>query len=89
VSVITDSYDSRSCIPPNQHLPQKWTIGNACDQQRLQSYFLGNVWARALKTTLNVYVRTAREAELAAREKAHQLMMSHRRSKSQVRVVKS
>ncbi len=43
---------------------------------------------RDIKTTLNVYVRTARAAELAAREKAHQLMMSHKESKSKFRLIK-
>ena len=41
-----------------------------------------------INTTLNVYVRTARDAELAAREKAHELMLSHKETKAKLRLIK-
>lgn len=35
-----------------------------------------------LQTTLNVYIRTARNAELEARERAHKLMSKHRKAEA-------
>lgn len=44
---------------------------------------------RDIKTTLNVYVRTARAAELAARQKAHKLMLARKEATPKFRLVKS